>query len=103
MGASNNNLSIYEFELIRKIKYSTGDVSDWGPSYCVDSQTVAVKQIWSDLERLSTMHLDLTSPFKMTFEAGDNPTASFTFFNDTDENNANTISWRIEKRIKSDD
>lgn len=97
MGTSNTN----QFELIRKIQYSNGTVTNWGPSYFVDNQLTAIRQIWSDLDTLANMHLDSAEPFKMTFEVGDNPTASFTF-HETAETTA-TITWRIEKITKSND
>ena len=82
------------FELVRKIKYSNGDVAQWGPSCFVESKNDASKQIWSDLDTLAKIHLDANDPVNMAFEAGDNPIASFTF------NETNTISWHIEKRTK---
>lgn len=98
MGTGNTKSVRQEFELVRNIKYSNGEVAQWGPSYFVEDKNAAVKQIWSDIDTLTEMHINSTEPFKMTFESGDNPTASFTYHETS--KHTNTISWRIETHTK---
>lgn len=102
MGNKKTNSLRPVFELVRQIKYSNGKVAQWGPSYYVEEKSDAIKQIWSDLEVLTKTHINANDPCKVSFDAVDNPTASFTFpdkLADT-STSTDTITWRIEKRTK---
>lgn len=102
MGNKKTNSLRTTFELVRKIKYSNGKVAQWGPLYFVEEKSDAVKQIWADIEILAKTHLDAHKPFKFSFDAGDNPTASFTFPDELADTSTSTdtVTWHIEQRTK---
>jgi hypothetical protein len=96
--ANKDHTLVPAFELVRQIQYGNVSAAQWGPTYYSEDKNAIIQQIWDDIKDLTQRHVDSKQTCKMSFELNDNPTASFTFWETADK--PNTITWRVENRVR---